>query len=244
MTSRISPFHLLSGMPPVFDLRELEILSGTSHEYAITLAYRWRRAGYIEMFAEEVYFNLVRDPQAREHHLPLAVEKALPLPHLKIGMSALHEAGWTTQIDKKPELAVLTTRTVRGWKKLNHVTVEGRGSRWFDVAWRNSYEGTGGFRYLNPAYALVDCIMARERFLALPPERRKKAWDQNAVIWHPDPDDVDIQDPADAVQSLAMATEELNADPEVVVAYLSEVDGLEDMLDEFNETFADRSHGM
>jgi hypothetical protein len=231
---RRSAFEILSDLPPVVDLRDIRIGANTSHELAIAAAYRWKKAGYLSPFAEEVYFNVAGHRAGPERHLLQAVEKAQHMPFVMIGLSALHEAGWTTQRPAKPELAIATNSTIRTWRRMEGVTAEGRGVRWFQTAWENSYEGTGGFRYLAPEYALVDVVVARERFSQLDRSQKKEARDRNAVIWHADPDDVSLPDDADGA-ALAAAVSAFRADPDVLRSYLEEVDGWDAVADQFDD---------
>jgi hypothetical protein len=235
---RRSAFEILSGLPPVVDLRDIRIGADTSHELAIAAAYRWKKAGYLAPFSEEVYFNVAGHRAGPERHLLQAVEKAQHMPFIMIGLSALHDAGWTTQRPAKPELAIATNSTIRTWRRMEGVTAEGRGVRWFQTAWENSYEGMGGFRYLTPEYALVDVVVARQRFSDLERAQKKNLRERNAVIWHADPDDISLPDNADG-ELLAAAVSAFRADPDLVRSYLEEVDGWDIIADQFNEALGE-----
>jgi hypothetical protein len=236
---RRSAFEILSDLPPVVDLRDIRIGAGTTHELAIAAAYRWKKAGYLAPFAEEVYFNVAGHRAGPRTHLIEAVEKAQHMPFMMIGLSALHQAGWTTQRPAKPELAVATNSSIRTWRRMEGVTAEGRGVRWFQPAWENSYEGTGGFRYLAAEYALVDAIIAREKFASLDRSERKLAASRNAVIWHPDPDDISVPDDTDGA-ALAAAVIALGGDKDALRSYLNDIDGFEAVSAGFDECFDDR----
>lgn len=237
---RRSAFEILSSLPPVVDLRDIRIGADTTHELAIAAAYRWRKAGYLEQFAEEVWFNVAGHRAGPDGYLLQAVEKAQHMPFLMIGLSALHEADWTTQRPAKPELAVATNSTIRTWRRMAGVTAEGRGVRWFQDAWENSSLGTRGFRYLSPEYALVDMIAAKERFEELDREDRNKLRSRNAVIWHADPDDLALPDTVDGTR-IAEAALAFRIDAELVRSYLEDIDDAEEVVEQFDEAIGQGS---
>lgn len=237
---RRSAFEILSSLPPVVDLRDIRIGADTTHQLAIAAAYRWRKAGYLEQFAEEVWFNVAGHRAGPDQYLLQAVEKAQHMPFLMIGLSALHEADWTTQRPAKPELAVATNSTIRTWRRMAGVTAEGRGVRWFQDAYENSFDGNGGFRYLAPEYALVDMIGARARFEELDREDRNAMRSRNAVIWHADPDDISLPETADGTK-IAAAALAFKIDADLVRSYLEDVDDAEDVVEQFDEAMGEAS---
>lgn len=231
---RRSAFEILSDLPPVVDLRDIRIGGDTTHELAIAAAYRWKKAGYLASFAEEVFFNVLGHRAGPAEYLLEAVEKAQHMPFLMIGLSALHEAGWTTQRPSKAELAIATNSKIRTWRRMEGVTAEGRGVRWFQTAWQNSFEGTGGFRYLVPEFALVDMISARSRFSEMDRSQKKALRDRNAVIWHADPDDISPPDDANGAL-VALAVSAFGADVDAARDFLEGMEDAEHLIEQFDE---------
>lgn len=241
MTGRLNAFKALSGLEPVVSLHDLEIFLGITRQHAVHIAYKWRLAGYLKSFADEVYLNVVVAPRPTNGQLKLAIEKTLHRPHLLVGMSALSEAHCTTQVANKIEVAVVVNRTVRTWKPMDRVTAEGRSVRWFRVAMANSTVGTDDFRYLDPAYALVDAIMAKSSFDELDRAEKKAFRDKNQGIWHPDADDIDFSDTnaEEMAGRLARATLNFKADPETVRTYLEGQNEVSEHLEIFDDVISD-----
>jgi len=126
-----------------------------------------------------VYFKLVANPKAAEEHLLDALLFAFPSAVL-IGASVFHDAGWTTQIPSKLQIACLAERdgrrTVPVWDQVEFFL---RPREWYQQFHPHMQRGEtyGPIASLTPAAALVDAYLRPD-----------------GSEWQPDADDLDIPD--------------------------------------------------
>lgn len=165
---RIPAHKRLAAMPEVFTTNTLAVHLDVELDVASVYLNRWKEEGLVSSLGKRagVHFNLVRNPNAHSDNRLDAV--GLLLPGAVIGgASAIHAAGWTTQIPWRLEVLAQPRRS---YPSLNDVTVSKRSKSWFAVA-KSHLLGDGPLPFLKPAFALAD------------------SWVNN--IWRPDPDDLE-----------------------------------------------------
>lgn len=221
---------ILMKLPPVFDLRELQIVAGIDRKHASQMCWRLSNRDLIAPFAEGIYFNLLADRNASKTQIGQAINRTVSTYKIAIGASALNKAGWTTQMPRVLELALPVDRKHRTFKKMAGVVAAPRSVRWFrSMLAVSTNDGPNGLPVLPPAYALVDCFIDRQAFLALGREERKT----EGSIWHPDPDDISIpDDPEQAFSEIMKAAEVLEAPLDELLNYLASIDELEPFVEQ------------
>lgn len=174
-TNRTSALERLRKLPEVFTLDAAAASLGCGPRMALTHVEQWRNRGLVASSCPRVgiHFNLLRNPRAIEERRMEAL--ALLLPGAVVGgPSAVHGAGWTTQIPRRIDIMVPSRPS---FPELDGIDIHGRPQPWVETA-KNWIALPGPVPWLDPAYALADCV------------------DQG--IWTPDPDDIewDEVDPA------------------------------------------------
>ncbi len=190
-------YDVLRELPPVFSLREMELLTGQAYPVCRLALHRWRRRGWIKDLGPRtgVYFNLLKDPKAWGNYLPDALRKLFP-GAVVIGPSVLHDHGWTTQI---PQLLHVAVPARRSLPQLHGVHLVGRPRRWYRQVAPYLQPGSSGLPELPPAMALADCLRYRDS-------------------WVPDADDLELGEMS--AQELATAARWLGTSPEAMAPYL------------------------
>lgn len=176
MASRYtSAIERLRALPDIFTGRDLTVRFQWSSETASTYLAQWRKNKLVRSLGghSDVHMNLVARPQPNPE---AALRRALP-EAVKIGADVLREAGWTTQIDRQPEVAILTTSPRY---LLQDFRLSGRAPRWFATVAPGLIATADGIRHLKPAWALADMILRAM-------DRRVKD------RWLLAPDDIDLQ---------------------------------------------------
>jgi len=173
-----SAIERLRELPEVFTGRDLTVRFQWPSDTASTYLAQWRRAKLVRSLGghSDVHMNLVARPQPNAE---AALRRALP-EAVKTGADVLREAGWTTQIDRQPEVAILTTSPRY---KLQDFRLSGRAPRWFETVAPGLIDTDDGVRRLKPAWALADMI---HRYL----DRRVQG------RWLLAPDDIDLDQAA------------------------------------------------
>ncbi len=182
-----SALSRLQALPEVFTGTDLNMVFGWTSGVSSTYLANWKRTGLVKSLGgrSDVHMNLVVNPKVNPE---VALRRAYPLS-VKIGVDMLREAGWTTQIPTRPEVAVPQSGPVYAVEDFNLV---GRNDAWFDLIRPGVDTSAGGVSQLRPAWALVDMI-------ARALDRRVR----NA--WLLDPDDIDLEAAAsDEEMSLAL----------------------------------------
>lgn len=103
-THNTSAYDRLRQLPAYFRGSEAGVRFGWSSKTTSQYLYNWQGRGYIERFGghSDVYANLVVNPKPN-HDIMLRL--AMPSAII-IGVDALRRAGWTTQIQWAPDVAV------------------------------------------------------------------------------------------------------------------------------------------
>jgi hypothetical protein len=231
--TRQNPYTLLSKLPEVIETRDVRIVAGWERKTAVESMFRWVRAGYIAPFATGVYFNLVASKKSPQTHVYEAAQRTQRRPMVQIGASALRVAGWTTQMPRGYELAIMVDRDNRTWKNMEGIAAEGRPAKWFAKAKPHIIKGEGGFDLLPPAIALVDAIASAEKFATLPKEVRNQHLANGTVTWHPDPDDICVpldREASDVWNEIVDAAEILRVPFETVRDYAAGIPDLADVV--------------
>lgn len=197
----------LSKLPQVFTLSETRRILGYSTQTAhITLA-RWMKNGLVDALANRsgVYFNLEKNPLAREQHMQLAISKKYPVSRI-VGPHVLANYGWTTQIQHYLSLVLNippvkgSTSAGNGYLTIPEVGFNYRTKKWWvaaladQCARRKDNIYVQGFESVSPGFALVDM------------------WMHQSEGWFPDADDLYLED--DGIpQSIMSACLLLNVEP-------------------------------
>jgi len=140
MIKRRSSFDRLRNLPPVFSVSEFAFENTDLSEsaYNMTLK-RMVDAGMIQSagYRLGLFYNLVADPHAPSSHGFEVVKRVYPSAVI-IGKQALMEAGWSTQIPDKPDVAVYTGGTPQRIKSITGFNLVNRTKDW--------YAGLGQYR--------------------------------------------------------------------------------------------------
>lgn len=180
-----SAIERLRELPETFTGSDLTVKFQWSAALASSYLANWRKAGLVRSLGghSDVHMNLLAN---RRPNIEQALRRAFPNA-IKVGADILREAGWTTQIQRMPEVAVESTSPRY---KLVDFTLVARSPGWFEAVRPGSIDPVHGMRRLKPAWALADMI---DRFL----DRRVKN------SWLLAPDDLDLDAAADDPESAA-----------------------------------------
>jgi len=157
----VAALDRLRALPEVFSLRrvmatfdEPDVRRAT--RIASVYLDRWVRDGLVQAYGGRtgVYFNLIRNPQAPSQRRDEALRLVFPSAVLA-GASVLHDAGVTTQIPHRIEVAVLRRKS---YPNLPELELLPRPQAWFEAMrpYVLFQDGVGLPRLL-PAAALADC---------------------------------------------------------------------------------------
>ena len=183
-----SAIDRLLGLPAVFTGRDLTLKFQWSAATASAYLAQWRRAAHVRALGghSDVFMNLVVQ---RNPDLESVLRRAFP-EAVKVGADVLREAGWTTQIMQRPEVAV---RSGGPKYKVIDFTLSPRAPGWFARIKPGLEAPTQGLKRLRPAWALADMI---DRCI----DRRIKQ------AWLLAPDDLDLEAAReDAEMGIALA---------------------------------------
>lgn len=149
---QLSAFERLRDLPPLFRGGDLTRRFGWTSKSASQYLYLWKRRGLVQSLGghSDVYANLLASLHPDWER---AVVMAMPSAVL-VGIEAMRREGWTTQVTRRPSLAVKTGDPVF---KTNRFEVLRRTPRWFDqVAPGIAGDSQGNLRVLRAAWALAD----------------------------------------------------------------------------------------
>lgn len=165
---RLPAHRRLRDLPEVFTSTTLAATLGGDPKAASVYLARWRREGLITSLGPRtgVHFNLLRNPAAAEDLRMEAVAYVLPGAVIA-GVSAVHAAGWTTQIPAATEIMAPSRRS---FPEIDEVVIRPRGLHWLNLA-RTHLARTGVMPMVTPAFALADLWRSED--------------------WRPDPDDIE-----------------------------------------------------
>jgi hypothetical protein len=154
MRQYISATARLQSLPPVFRGSDLTVRFQWTSKTASQYLYQWKRRGLVQGLGghSDVYANLLKQPSP---DWGKAVLLAMPSA-TTIGIEALRQAGWTTQVPHRPTVAVNARQSVF------HVApfdIAPRSPQWFESV-RAGIQGDRalGLPALRPAWALADLL--------------------------------------------------------------------------------------
>lgn len=149
-----SAIKRLQGVPEIFTGGDLTMLFGWTSPVASTYLANWKRAGLVKSLGgrSDVHMNLVANRRANPE---LALIRAFPMA-VKVGADALREAGWTTQIPRRPEVAVPQPGPRY---KIDGFDLSGRTQKWFTSVRPGMDISSGSLARLRPAWALADMVV-------------------------------------------------------------------------------------
>jgi hypothetical protein len=150
---QISAVERLLGLPGVFRGADLTVRFQWTSKTASQYIYLWKNRGLIDGLGghSDVFVNLLA---ARPPDWEKALLAAMPSA-VAIGVDALRQAGWTTQIPARPEIAVNASRPVFTASRFE---VLPRCPEWFGLASSGILRGDGLLPVLRPAWALADML--------------------------------------------------------------------------------------
>ena len=158
-STRKSARELLRCLPSIFLGVNVTIGFRWTSKKASNYLYRWQLMGLVQAFGgrSDVFAKLVPNPQCagtviRPNWLQ-ALQMAMP-GSVVIGVEALREAGWTTQIQQRPSVAV--NPAAHKVFSTEHFEVETRSAAWFKKVAAGIRRK--GFGVLAPAWALADML--------------------------------------------------------------------------------------
>lgn len=143
----------LQQLPGLFTATDVVLKCGMATKEVQQFLWRCKKKEYIKSFGgrSEVYANLIVD---RNPNWDIAATMAMPSAII-IGVEALREHGWTTQIQRTPDLAVLTG-------VLNYTTdfytVIPKNSAWYAKVKPVLLNDIRALPVLHPAWALADML--------------------------------------------------------------------------------------
>lgn len=152
-----------------------------------------------------VYFNLEKNPTARQQHMQLAISKKYPVLRI-VGPHVLANYGWTTQIQRYLNLVVnippvkSSTSSANGYLSVPEVDFSYRTKKWWMAALSDREARARnntfiqGFESVSPGFALVDM------------------WQRQEEGWFPDADDLYLDDTG-TPEAIMHACELLGVDP-------------------------------
>lgn len=186
--SRLPAHRRLRALPDVFTTKTLAAHLEGNAKVASVLLSRWRAEGLIRSLGPRVgvHFNLLRKPDAEDTLKLDAIAWLFPGAVIA-GASAVHAAGWTTQIPSALEIMVPDRRSL---PEIEGCRLSTRPLSWFDKAPRL---GSGNLPMISPAFALADLWVSGD--------------------WRAEPDDLewDLIDMQDLRAAFAVFGEEIPA---------------------------------
>lgn len=153
MATYVSAIQRLRELPVVFSGRELSVRWGWSSSQTSNYLVAWQRAQHVRALGghSDVYMNLVVQPLANTEQ---ALRFALPQA-VFVGAHVLREAGWTTQIVQRPQVAVPAAGP--RWT-LRDYELSPRSGNWFSRCHAAIDRHPQAVSRLDAGWALVDMI--------------------------------------------------------------------------------------
>lgn len=199
--AHVSSLDRLKSLPQVFTLNTAAALLGCNPKMASTYIGRWKKQELVSSLGPRtgVHFNLLLNPEAESDLRMEAIAYVYP-GCLRGGVTALHSAGWTTQIPQEMDIMVHSRRS---YAEIDDVAIHGRTLKWVKLA-RNWLSDKGALPLLHPAFALADCVASG--------------------LWCPDPDDIewDEVDISELFEAFRQLDVKIPEDWVEEIAYLSE----------------------
>lgn len=183
---RESALSRVRKLPDIFTLATLMSMMEWDAKEAAVYLLRWKKAGLVESAGDRlpIYFNKLKIDQVDSSHRIRVLQHVYPTATL-MGASVLHANLWTTQIPYSLHVAILRRDS---YVAVDGFTLHPRTKAWFKKVHDNLVSpetaefSTYGLRALPPALALADLF-----------------GDPNA--WHPDPDDLDLDDHEEEIKN-------------------------------------------
>lgn len=149
----VSAFERLSQLPAIFKGSDVTMLFDWSGPTAASYIAQWSKKGMIKPLGGRagIYFNLVVQ---RDFDLEAGLRRAIPMA-TKMGVDALREAGWTTQVIARAEVAVPDDGPAYS---IDGFDLQPRSSRWYEMTSGGVGDDRLGLRRLKPEWALADMI--------------------------------------------------------------------------------------
>ncbi len=170
-----SALDRLLDLPEIFTGRNLTVKFQWPATTASTYLANWRKAGLVRSLGghSDIHLNLAKN---RNANLEAALRHAYP-EAVKAGADILREAGWTTQILSRPEVAIPRASPMY---TLPDFDLTARPVKWFARVAPGMEDHAPSLRRLRPGWALAD-MMARAK------DRRTRG------AWLLAPDDLDVE---------------------------------------------------
>ena len=156
MSQQISAIERLLSLPPLFRGSDLTIRFQWTSKAASQYLYLWKKRGLIQALGghSDVFANLLKSPTPNWDH---ALLRAMPSAVI-VGVEALRTAGWTTQIQHRPSVAVDKSQAVFS---VDYFDVCPLPSSWFAKVKPGLQRHQENIPVLKPAWALAD-MLSRE----------------------------------------------------------------------------------
>jgi hypothetical protein len=154
MSPQTSALERMLTLPPLFRGADLTVRFAWSSKTASQYLWLWKKRSLIQGLGghSDVYANLLREPSPDWGR---AVLMAMPTA-ITVGIEALRQSGWTTQIPSSPDVAVLAGRPAF---KLERFSVQKRTARWAEATAAGRHQAApGALPVLRPAWALADLL--------------------------------------------------------------------------------------
>lgn len=187
---RRSGFSRLRALPEVITMPLLCRSEGWDAAQASVYIANWQKQGLLQRAGPRtgIYYNLSGGPFRDEMRF-VALRTLYPSATL-IGESVLHAAGWITQIPQSQSVAVLARPS---FAQLDGFNLHPRPRRWFR-------------QHSDAFVAPEQADFSTYGLKALPPERALLDLYADPKAWHPDPDDLYLED--EHLEAIAKAVAE------------------------------------
>lgn len=154
MRKQTSAIERLFSLPPLFRGGDLTVRFQWTSKTASHYIYLWKQRGFVQSLGghSDVFANLLVNPSPNwEEALVMAMPSAT-----MVGVEVLLRAGWVTQIQQRPSVAVMAGHPRFATERF---TVVCRQPQWFaQVADAGGLCSGGGAPALKPAWALADML--------------------------------------------------------------------------------------
>lgn len=154
--TQVSAIERLMSLPAIFRGADLTVRFHWTSKTASHYLYLWKKRGLVDGLGghSDVFVNLL---QNRQPNWEYAVRLAMPSAIL-IGVEALRRAGWTTQIQHRPTLAVNRQQPVFTADRFD---IQAREASWFEAVGRYlDLAQATKLPALAPSWALADMLNA------------------------------------------------------------------------------------
>ncbi len=154
---QVSAIERLMSLPALFRGADLTVRFRWTSKTASQYLYLWRQRGLVQPLGghSDVHANLLKDPVPDWQR---AVLMAMPSA-VVVGVEALRCVGWTTQIQRRPDIAVNGTHRIFG---IDPFVALPRTPEWFEAVRPGIRRGPPDtLPVLRPAWALADMLQTQ-----------------------------------------------------------------------------------